>query len=713
MAQRTNIFFYNVPNGFDLPSYRRNLIFVAEDIRELFDDVDFINKTLNNLTSIAITNPLPVNQIFVGSAANIATTVPMSGDATIVSSGQITITGLLGNAIPANAAGALTNDGAGNLTWTPAGVTFITGITDTATIDLDVTLGVLTANVLLTSTEIGFGDGSGNLTSSSDLTWNDATNTFTITGTIGLLVSNSANVFYVAQGNVGFWFTGAASTGLLAHQGFGIDFDAGRNLYTMGDVGITNNTHIEVDDVAQTTKVTSLVGAGVRMVTASAAGVLSTAAIPAGTVTGVTATLPIISSGGAAPDISTSMNTNRLIGRSTAGVGVMEEIIVGTGLTLAVGRLDATAGSNNSNQIGIIVPYGNTTAPAGWILCDGSAVSRTTYAALFAVIGTTFGVGDGVTTFNVPDLRQRFVLGKAVAGTGSTFAGTGGAIDHLHTVNPPNTTSTAPSATQLNLLGVGIDARVTTTHTHDVDIPVFNSGTENPPFLTLVYIIKADAGGELSDGDRGDITVSASGATWTIDNDVVTNAKLADMATATIKGRNTAGTGDPEDLTAIPSSITATTQAAGDNSTKIATTAYADARFTGELTFASTTFNPADNTTYYMGGLGTVSVQTAAGLRRLYFTHACTITAVILNPFVSVASSAENTAFYVRLNNTTDYTITTTAQLTAAGVMNVFSNLAMSVPIAAGDYIEIKMVTPLIYVTNPTGVFMTGTIGFK
>src|SRR6185503_20590605 len=48
-------------------------------------------------------------------------------------------------------------------------------------------------------------------------------------------------------------------------------------------------------------------------------------------------------------------------------------------------------------------------APSGWLNCDGSAVSRTTYANLFAAIGTTFGAGDGSTTFNVPDLRGRVI----------------------------------------------------------------------------------------------------------------------------------------------------------------------------------------------------------------------------------------------------------------------------------------------------------------
>ena len=67
-----------------------------------------------------------------------------------------------------------------------------------------------------------------------------------------------------------------------------------------------------------------------------------------GTVTSVTATAPLTSSGGATPDISTSMNTNKLIGRSTAGTGVMEEITIGSGLSLSAGTLSATGTTSDS-----------------------------------------------------------------------------------------------------------------------------------------------------------------------------------------------------------------------------------------------------------------------------------------------------------------------------------------------------------------------------
>lgn len=61
---------------------------------------------------------------------------------------------------------------------------------------------------------------------------------------------------------------------------------------------------------------------------------------------------------------------------------------------------------------GVVLDFGGTSAPTGYLMCYGQAVSRTTYAALFAVVGTTYGVGDGSTTFNVPDIRGRVTAGK-------------------------------------------------------------------------------------------------------------------------------------------------------------------------------------------------------------------------------------------------------------------------------------------------------------
>jgi microcystin-dependent protein len=61
---------------------------------------------------------------------------------------------------------------------------------------------------------------------------------------------------------------------------------------------------------------------------------------------------------------------------------------------------------------GVVLPYAGAAAPAGWLLCAGQAVSRTTYATLFTALSTTYGAGDGTTTFNLPDLRGRIPGGK-------------------------------------------------------------------------------------------------------------------------------------------------------------------------------------------------------------------------------------------------------------------------------------------------------------
>lgn len=71
---------------------------------------------------------------------------------------------------------------------------------------------------------------------------------------------------------------------------------------------------------------------------------------------------------------------------------------------------------------GMVLPFAGSSVPDGFLTCDGSAVSRTTYAGLFAVISTTWGVGDGSTTFNLPDLRGRSIIGAGIGTKVATFA---------------------------------------------------------------------------------------------------------------------------------------------------------------------------------------------------------------------------------------------------------------------------------------------------
>lgn len=130
-----------------------------------------------------------------------------------------------------------------------------------------------------------------------------------------------------------------------------------------------------------------------------------------------------------------------------------------------VASLTAEAVEGFAVPIGAVLHWPTSTPPTGFLRCDGSLVSRTQYAKLFAVIGTTFGAGDGATTFALPDLRGRTIFGlgssplNTIGNTGGTFNHTHNVpshqhglashtheMTHTHTVNPPNTaTSSAGS----------------------------------------------------------------------------------------------------------------------------------------------------------------------------------------------------------------------------------------------------------------------------
>lgn len=91
--------------------------------------------------------------------------------------------------------------------------------------------------------------------------------------------------------------------------------------------------------------------------------------------------------------------------------------------------------SVDTTPVGMIMPYAGTTIPEKWIKCEGQALSRTDYSALFSAIGTTYGDGDGTTTFNVPNLQGRFPIGMNSDDTDFNMLGaTGGSKTHTQTV---------------------------------------------------------------------------------------------------------------------------------------------------------------------------------------------------------------------------------------------------------------------------------------
>ena len=88
------------------------------------------------------------------------------------------------------------------------------------------------------------------------------------------------------------------------------------------------------------------------------------------------------------------------------------------GVTWKIKKIGGAGDAGDGVPLGAILPLAhNSTVPAGYLLCDGAAVSRTMYPDLFSVIGTTYGAGDGSTTFNLPDLTDKFIEGSLTAGT--------------------------------------------------------------------------------------------------------------------------------------------------------------------------------------------------------------------------------------------------------------------------------------------------------
>lgn len=134
-----------------------------------------------------------------------------------------------------------------------------------------------------------------------------------------------------------------------------------------------------------------------------------------------------------------------------------------------------TAGETTC-PVGIIAMWATNSAPTGWLICDGSAISRATYSELFALWSTTFGVGDGSTTFNLPDMRQRIPIGRYVSNSAiDTIGETQGSWDHTHGAGSLTVASHTHGAGTLTVAS----------HTHGPGSLQVASHTHGPGTLTV------------------------------------------------------------------------------------------------------------------------------------------------------------------------------------------------------------------------------------
>lgn len=222
---------------------------------------------------------------------------------------------------------------------------------------------------------------------------------------------------------------------------------------------------------------------------------------------------------------------------------------------------------------GAIIMYGGSAAPSGYLLCDGTSYFRATYPDLFTAIGTAYGAADG-THFNVPDLRQRFPLGLATSGTGSTLGATGGAIDHTHT--GPSHTHTGPSHTHTGPSHTHTMANHTHTgpsHTHTGPSHTHTSAAHTH---TL-----SDAGGAAITFATNLITFRGVSLSWTAINKLVPTATLSADTTARVSAVALVGVTDSRTPADTGASGTGDTGAAGTGASGAPSTNTSDASGTG------------------------------------------------------------------------------------------------------------------------------------
>ena len=364
----------------------------------------------------------------------------------------------------------------------------------------------------INTTTIG-GINIGNIYSNSPINIGTSSSNITINSNNYNLFSNS-NIGITAVGNLNIGTTGSLNITSVGNQ----------NIFSQSNIGITAVGNLNIG----TTGSLNITSVGNQNIfSQSNIGITAVGNLNIGT----TGSLNITSVAGA--NITNTGNSSVALVVNQNGSGQDVAIFKDNGITALIVKDGGNVGINKTNPAypldvngtanatsiyqagfllvptGAMMPYAASIAPNGWLLCDGSAFSRTTYLTLYSLIGTTYGNGDGVNTFNLPNLKGRTIFGVNGSDPSFSLGVTGGSKTATLTTNelPEHTHTGTTNSSGSHTHGITDPGHKHTMTTVNDDFN--NSGGSNPSFA-------ADSAGSITwnnviNNNITGITINAGG----------------------------------------------------------------------------------------------------------------------------------------------------------------------------------------------------------
>lgn len=457
--------------------------------------------------------------------------------------------------------------------------------------------------------------------------------------------------------------------------------------------------------------------------TAMSAAVSGTDYVAPGTT--ISTTAPLSGGGNLSTNrtITTSMSTNKLIGRSTAGTGVMEEITIGTGLSLSAGTLSTTGGGTgdvvgpSSSVDNAIVRFDGTT---GKLIQDYSSNAPTitdSGAPTFLgrlTLGDSSGTVDPYILYkDTTDKYGEFIFKAdgtsnwSVGATPNSYNAGGFTGNNFYVYQYKNGAGTNVNKYQLVVKDDGKiqfnSAYTFPTADGSADTFLKTNGSGALSFATPSVAGSALTGTSLAAGIvTSSLTAVGTIATGTWSATTIAVDKGGTGQTSYTNGQLLIGNTTGNTLTkATLTAGTGITVTNGGGSITIAGLGYV-------IVGGADQFNPADGGVYYVGAYPARAADTTAAVKRVYIPVAGTLDIAYVEFWNSgTLGTTETSTIAVRLNNTTDTTISSSVKNDAA--TTVFSNTSLGITVAAGDYVELKWTCPT-WSTNPTNVRIAFTL---